>query len=132
MAKKKKKQSKKEIKMDFISMKSLTGKTTDEKIEQILDTVKNGHLVVLNEALDADEEAKLVTATMEDITGEFTGIEFCTMPTGSSVFQTILFDFLEKVLRRDIVRPGLTLVGPSKIISEIKRDPDAFYVSAKL
>ncbi len=137
MAKKKskskpKKGKKLKLEMDFISMKTLEGKSSDEKIESILENVKEGHLVVLDGALTHDEEAKLVTITMEGIHEDFTGIEFCSLPKSEGKLYSTLVKFLEFVTRKKYSKPGLTLVGPSKIIRKIKRDPNAFYVSAEL
>ena len=124
--------TKAELNMDFISMRTLSKLSVATKIEQILNKVKDGHIVVLDSALDADEEAKLVTATMHGIEGEFTGIEFCTLPTASNnVLYTFFTKVLETVFKKSISKPGLTFVGPSVIIKKIKRDPDAFYVSTK-
>nr|HIK01244.1 DUF2073 domain-containing protein [Candidatus Undinarchaeales archaeon ERR594346 U_76725] len=69
-----KKSSKKSLKIDFISMSKLKGDTIDEKIDVILEKVKLGHVVILDEALSPDEEAHLVTETMEGINEEYSGI----------------------------------------------------------
>ena len=127
-----KKKSPKGLKMDFISMSSLEGTTIDEKIEGILDTVKDGHLVVIDEALSSEDEARLVTATMEGIREDFAGIEFCSLPKKETGIFTSITRLIEVLTRQKFAKPGLTLIGPSTVISEIKRDPDAFYVSAKL
>ena len=139
MARKKNKQKSKsrkgkklKLEMDFISMKTLEGKTSSEKIESILENVKEGHLVVLDGALSHDEEARLVTVTMEGIREDFTGIEFCSLPKNEGKLYNTIVKVLEFVTRRKYSKPGLTLVGPSKIIRKIKRDPNAFYVSAEI
>jgi hypothetical protein len=121
-----------ELNMDFISMRTLANLSVDARIEQILNKVKEGHIVVLDSALDADEEAKLVTATMHGIEGEFTGIEFCTLPsTSTNNLYSFFTRVIETVFKKSVTKPGLTFVGPSAIITKIKRDPDAFYVSTK-
>ena len=40
--------------MDFISMKTLSDLTVEKRINTILKKVKEGHMVVLDAALDAD------------------------------------------------------------------------------
>ena len=120
------------LKLDFISMKTLEGLSLDRKIDNILKKVKEDHIVVLDEALDPDEEAKLVTATMEGISPTFKGIEFCTLPKKNHPLFAYIIKFAEGVVGTTFPKPGLTLVGPSTIIREIKRHPDAFYVSAEL
>jgi len=117
--------------MDFMSMKTLSHLSVDTRINTILKKVKDGHMVVIDEALDQDEEAKLVTATMQGIKGEFTGIEYCTLEKDTSVMYSLFMRFATTVLKMDVVKPGLTFVGPSYLIEKIKKDPDAFYVSTK-
>jgi len=117
--------------MDFISMKTLADLSVEKRINTILKKVKDGHIVVLDEALDADEEAKLVTATMHGIKGEFTGIEFCTLEKSNSLMYNLLMRFVESIFRVEVSKPGLTFVGPSYLIEKINRDPNAFYVSTR-
>jgi hypothetical protein len=117
--------------MDFISMKTLADLSVDKRIDAILNKVKDGHMVVLDAALDADEEAKLVTATMQGIKGEFTGIEFCTLEKNNTMAFNVFMRLLSSIFRMDVIKPGLTFVGPSYLIEKIKRDPDAFYVSTR-
>ncbi|MAF89553.1 MAG: hypothetical protein CL963_03550 [Euryarchaeota archaeon] len=126
-----KKSSKKSLKIDFISMSKLKGDTIDEKIDVILEKVKLGHVVILDEALSPDEEAHLVTETMEGINEEFSGIEFCSLPRKGGKAR-VFFARTAKLFGIEISSPGVTLVGPSTIISDIKRDLGAFHVSAEL
>ena len=137
MPKKKKSSSKsggkkQRLKIDFISTNLLSGLTMNQKIATIIKKVRDNHIVVLDESLDFIEEAKLVTSTMEAIDTEFQGIEFCTLPRKGGVLTEYFAKAVETVTGKPTSRPGLTLVGPSTIIREIKRDPNAFYVSAEL
>ncbi len=131
IVKRKSRSSKKSLKIDFISMSKLKGDTIEEKIDIILDKVKIGHVVILDEALSPDEEAHLVTETMEGINEEFSGIEFCSLPRQSGKARMLL-SRVAKLLGIEMASPGVTLVGPSTIISDIKRDLGAFHVSAEL
>ena len=133
MAKKTKQKRKgRGLKIDFISARALEGLPLDKKIANILKKVRDNHIVVLDEALDFMEEAKLVTSTMEGIDDNFRGIEFCTLPRKGNIFSEYASKTIEKITGKQMSRPGLTLVGPASIIKEIKRDPQAFYVSAEL
>lgn len=120
------------LKLDFISVSMLKGLSLDQKIAAILKKVRENHIVVLDESLDFIEETKLVTATMEKIDTEFKGIEFCTLPRKRGPIQEYATKAIESITGKPMAKPGLTLVGPSSIIREIKRDPNAFYVSAEL
>jgi len=133
MTKKKhpRKRKKKDLKIDFISMKSLKGTTSTERIQSLLQSVKNGHIVVLDEALSADSEAHLMTETMKGIEEDFSGIEFCSLPKKTHWLYRKVMEVVNFVKTDDAAVPGLTLVGPAEKIKEIKRDLDAFYVSAQ-
>ena len=120
------------LKLDFISAGALRGLTLDQKIASILKKVRENHIVILDEALDFIEEAKLVTSTMEEIDTNFKGIEFCTLPKKGNVLVDYATKTFERLTGKQLPRHGLTLVGPSSIIKEIKRDPQAFHVSAEL
>ena len=120
------------LKIDFISAQAFVGMTLDKKLAHILKKVKEDHIVVLNESLDFMEEAKLVTSTMEGIDENLKGIEFFTLPRkGNSAIEFVAKSF-EKVTGKQMARAGLTLVGPASIIKKIKRDPQAFSVSAEI
>lgn len=127
---KKPSKQRKDLKMDFVSMDSVKGNTIDEKLENILEDVKDGHIVVLDEALDPNEEARLVATTMENIDAKFAGIEFCSLPRKENWLYKKMNRMVSFITRSNVTTPGLTLVGPSNIIREIKRDPDSFHVSA--
>lgn len=126
------KKTKTKLKMDFMSMQNVRGTSVDEKIKNILKNVKDGHIVVLDGALDADAEARLVTATMQNVKEDFPGIEFCSLPKKRNVLYKFIIKTTEILTGLSFARPGLTLVGPSTIIKEIKRNPDSFYVSAEV
>ncbi|MFO7872332.1 MAG: DUF2073 domain-containing protein [Candidatus Undinarchaeales archaeon] len=134
--KKSKKKSKKKLKnfeMEFITMNSIEGDTVDEKIDEILDKVKDGKIIIINEALKTDEEAHLVTATMEGIREDFSGVEFCSLESKKNPLYSKFANLVERFTKVKLSRPGITFIGPAEIIREIKRgDPEAFYVSAKV
>lgn len=132
MKKSKKTRKIKGLKLDFISARALDKMPLNQKIASILKKVRENHIVVLDEALDFVEEAKLVTATMEGIDTDFKGIEFCTLPRKGNAVVEYASKTIEKLTGKQFSRGGLTLVGPSTIIKGIKRDPQAFYVSAEL
>jgi hypothetical protein len=135
MAKKRSKSSKKarnptgkrKVEIEFISMKSLEGKSTKGKINTILGKVKNRKLVVLNGALSTEEETELTKATMEDINDKFSGIQFCSLETKGGM----VMNLLEFITGRRF-RQGLTLVGDAKILKDIERHKDAFRASAEV
>ena len=127
----KNKKKQKKLSIDLLSIKTFDG-DFNERIERVLRNVKKGHMVVLDGAIPPDEELFLVERTMKSIKGKFSGIEVCVLPTKSKKFYELLNKMLKSLFNRQIVTPGLTLVGPSKIIKEIKRNPDSFSVFAEV
>ncbi len=120
------------LRMDFMSLESLSDKTIEKKIETILKKVEVGHMVVLDGVLEPDEEMRLVEATMKEVNDKFTGIEVCTLPRKQSKFMGAYGFVVEKLKRGRLVKSGLTLIGPSRVVKKIKRNPDSFYVLAEV
>ncbi|MDX1611557.1 MAG: DUF2073 domain-containing protein, partial [Candidatus Thermoplasmatota archaeon] len=64
------------VHINLISRTKLQEMSLQEKIRFILDGVKKNHIMVLEEGLDAKEEAKLIESTMIEIDPDsFAGIE---------------------------------------------------------
>lgn len=107
------------VKIEFIASSVLSGKTAGEKIHFILSNVKEGKIVVLEEPLTPQEEKQLISRTMARVTKNFPGIEVSSLgePTATD-------------LRARIIRllggktSGLTVVGPSNLVKQVKRDPE--------
>ncbi len=106
------------ISIEFLSTKALEGKEAKEKLQFILNIVKKGDtIVVLEESLSPEEEAKLIQLTMKQVSKTFSGIEVATLGTASYDLKTHLVKLLGGRTS------GLTVVGPSKIVKQIKKDP---------
>lgn len=95
---------------------------SSEKISKILEVVKRGDIVMLEGRLDSEIEADLIAQAMANISGKFTGVEVAYLGSikSKSLAQKIR-DRIVKVLVKD--RMGITVIGPSKVIKEIKMDP---------
>ncbi len=134
----------KKIKIDFISSSMLNGRTGQKKINYILGRVKDGSILVVNGVLKPEEEVDLIKETMRRVDDGFPGIEVCSLKKQAKGWKQF-FDFLsergEKV--QDIIwrgitgkhvktdlKTGLTLIGPAKIIKDVKKNPDSFSVLA--
>lgn len=116
-----------EIQLDFISSDFLTTKRPIEKIDIIIQKIKKNVIVVLEEGLSLQEETELIETTMREIdTKDFHGIEFYRMdhtPTG-------LRDKIANYISGR--KTGLTIVGPTRMVEAIKRDPDGISMLAKI
>ncbi len=107
------------VRVDMISGARMAGLTSMEKIRLILDGVRDGNIVILEEGLSPEEESKLIEVTMTEIhPDEFTGIEIETYPksgaTDSGLFSRLMgtADETQK----------LTVIGPANQIETLHKD----------
>jgi hypothetical protein len=117
--------------VQILSFEMLRKFKTETRLNKILDILKEGDVVVLEGRLTSDEETALVTHALENVSGKFTGIEIAYLDPKHqhlSFFESLkekLIQFLAKE------RLGITVIGPSKIIKEIKMDPQKLEVLFK-
>lgn len=116
-----------EIQLDFVSAETLARKGGAEKISFILDKIKRNVILVLEEALEPREEAELIEATMREIEPEeFQGIEFYRIDHGTKGIREKIAEYISGR------RHGLTIVGPTRLIEAIKREPEYISMLAKV
>lgn len=147
---KKKKKSKKlvgsKLKMDFVSSNVLNEKSEKSRINYILGVVKDGTILITDGVMEPDEELDLVRETMRRVDSGFPGIEVCSLKRETKGYQKLLENVLERKYSLDKLiskirgttppklnlKYGMTLIGPSKFIKEIKKNPDSFSVFAEM
>ena len=106
------------VRIDMISGARMEGLTGMEKIRLILDGVREGNIVILEEGLSPDEESKLIEVTMTEISpDDFTGIEIETYPKAETSNQS----FLDKLMGRNSAQK-LTVIGPANRIETLHKD----------
>ena len=106
------------VRIDMISGARMEGLTGMEKIRLILDGVRDGNIVILEEGLYPDEESKLIEVTMTEISpDDFTGIEIETYPKAETSNQS----FLDKLMGRNSAQK-LTVIGPANRIETLHKD----------
>jgi len=106
------------VRIDMISGARMKGLTGMEKIRLILDGVRDGNIVILEEGLSPDEESKLIEVTMTEISpDDFTGIEIETYPKAETNDQS----FLDKLIGRESTQK-LTVIGPANRIETLHKD----------
>ncbi len=105
--------------LSYDLLKNLNSK---EKVEKILDIVKKKDIVMIEGRLLPEEETILISSALESISGKFTGIEVAFLDSNSSsgIFEKLATSILKMLAKN---RFGITVVGPSKIVKEIKMDP---------
>ena len=106
------------VRIDMISGARMEGLTSMEKIRLILDGVRDGNIVILEEGLSPDEESKLIEVTMTEISpDDFTGIEIETYPNPDTADR----GFLGKLIGRGSAQK-LTVIGPANRIETLHKD----------
>mgnify|MGYP000159198875 FL=1 len=106
------------VQIDLISGERMDGLTSMEKIRTILDGVRDGNIVILEEGLSPDEESRLIEVTMTEISpDEFNGIEIETYPRS----QTADASFLDRLMGTESTKK-LTVIGPANQIETLHKD----------
>ena len=107
------------VRIDLISGARMEGLASMEKIRLILDSVRDGDIVVLEEGLSPEEESKLIEVTMTEISpDDFTGIEIETYPKAESGGG----GFLGRIMGKDEEAKKLTVIGPANQIQTLHKD----------
>jgi len=114
------------LSIDFIPIEILNKSPIDERVEIILEKIKNKKIVVLNSRFDPKDEATLIKRTMESVNRSFTGVEICSLSSSELMGDTNLFAKIKESLINLLTgsKSGITVIGPAKIIRQIKREPD--------
>lgn len=116
--------------VQVLSYELMKNLTSFEKISKILNIVISGDVVMLEGRLTPDEENDLITKALGNVSGKFTGIEVAFLDSNRSKNLIEKFkDSIIKILAKD--RIGITVVGPSKLIKEIKMDPNKLEILFK-
>jgi len=106
------------VQIDLISGERMDGLTSMEKIRTILDGVRDGNIVILEEGLSPDEESRLIEVTMTEISpDEFNGIEIETYPRS----ETADASFLDRLMGTESTKK-LTVIGPANQIETLHKD----------
>lgn len=110
--------------LQYIPYHEIQELDSEKRIAKLMKAVKLNKIVLMEGRLKSNEEAELIRKTMEEITNDFKGIELSVIDTSSQDSRILmkLKTKLANILLGD--RNGLTIIGPAKIIKEIKHDPD--------
>ena len=116
--------------VQVLSYELIKNWSDSEKIKKILEVVRKGDIVMLEGRLDPIIETELVSKALSNLSGKFSGIEvaFLNSPKSKSVidkFRDSILNFIAKD------RMGITVIGPSKTIKEIKMDPNKLEILFK-
>jgi hypothetical protein len=106
------------VQIDLVSGARMEGMASMEKVRLILDGVREGKIVILEEGLSPDEESKLIEVTMSEINpDDFTGIEIETYPKTGAAGN----GFLGRLMGKNDTQK-LTVIGPANQIETLHKD----------
>ncbi|MGM0371761.1 MAG: DUF2073 domain-containing protein [Halobacteriota archaeon] len=107
------------VQIELISGQRMRDKTSMEKIRMILDDVRDGNIVILEEGLTPDEESKLIEVTMTEINpDDFSGIEIESFPQSAAGSG----NFLSRLIGGQPSNAKLTVIGPANQIHSLQKD----------
>ena len=107
------------VRVDLISGARMDGLTSMEKIRLILDGVREGNIVILEEGLDPEEESKLIEVTMTEISpDDFSGIEIETYPKSRAKESGLL----DRLMGKETPTQKLTVIGPANQLETLHKD----------
>jgi hypothetical protein len=109
--------------IQYIPYQQIASLSSIERVQTILSLLKNGKVVIIDGRLNSSDEALLIRETMSLIDDEFNGVEVGVMR------DNIEKDWLSKIkhgIAKALIgdRNGMTLIGPAKIISELRQHPE--------
>jgi len=113
-----------DICIEFISTKTLARHSGD-KLDYLLGNIRDNKIVVLEDPLNSNEEKELIKETMKYVDSKFTGIEISTLGGEDNGIRSVLIGMLGGK------RAGLTVIGPSRLIRQMKKDPNAIHLFAR-
>ncbi len=101
------------------------------RIRKLLNIAKTNKIVLLQGRLRKEEEVELIKTTMEEIDKKFKGIELAVInpsQTAKDDLQKFKYGFLNMFFGET---QGLTIIGPSSIVKNIKKDPNKIELLTK-
>lgn len=117
------------VTLQYMPHREIQGLDSDGRINRILKVVKTDKIVLLEGRLKSEEEASLIRKTMEQIDDNFTGVELVTSPELNLTWLSKVKSKLVSMLIGN--RYGFTIIGPAKIIKEIRQDPSKIQLFAE-
>jgi hypothetical protein len=118
------------IDLEFIPFEILRKMNLEEQVKFIIKKNKDNKILIFDSQLTPQEEAKLISETMKHIDKKFSGIEICSLHMDKSETwidktKSFIFKTLTGKMR------GTSIIGPAKIIKQIKRDPESISILMK-
>ncbi len=110
--------------LQFVPYSEIENLDSQARIGKLLDIVKQNKIVLMQGRLKPDEETLLIVETMSQIKKSFKGVEICTIYPEEKDLQ--FFNKVRKEMVKFLIghRDGVTIIGPSSMVKEIRRNPN--------
>ncbi|MFB6202971.1 MAG: DUF2073 domain-containing protein [Candidatus Nanohaloarchaea archaeon] len=119
------------VTIEFFSKDRLSEEGFEDKLDMVLDRVRENAVLVLEEGWTPEEKRQLIRKSMDEIDDDFPGIEFLGLDSGSSRLDRVRDFFYERVLNEEH-RRGITIVGNSRVMEKIREERDTVSFLATL
>jgi len=121
-----------QLKIVFLPTNKLYDKGETDIFKKIISEVQQGNIVLIEKNISPLFEGQLIKETMKNVSDTFEGIEFIRLDISEKNKSTL--ESIKTMLSKFLVgERALTLIGPSSIIKNIKRDPNTIgmYINFK-
>lgn len=113
------------LSLQVIPFSEIQGLSISERVKKILSLILGNKIVIIHGRLRAEEEARLIedTMAMVDHIKNFKGIELAVIEPDlrkENIFIKMKYGIAKRLVGDS---SALTVIGPSSIVKEIRRDP---------
>jgi hypothetical protein len=116
----------------FFTLDHVNDMNKKKRIDYLFSLVKTGNVVVINGKLNPEDEFELTKKALEKTDKNFSGIEIASLENGKKEEESIIEKIKSKIIDFLVKeKSGITIIGPSKKIKEIKQDPSKLELNLK-
>ena len=110
--------------LEFVPYTEIEHLDSQGRIDKLLEIVKQEKIILMQGRLKPEEETLLISETMRQIQDKFRGVEICTIFPEEKNLQ--FFNKFKKEMVKALIghRDGITIIGPSSIVKEIRKNPN--------
>ena len=104
--------------------------SVEKKVKKIVDICRLGEIVMIEGSITPEVEYEITKYALKKIDSKFSGVEigFLKSSQTDSFIEKIRSKILNLIAKN---RFGVTVIGPSKIIKDIKMDPNKLEIFLK-
>jgi len=96
-----------------------------EGFKSFIKDLQERTIILIDAKLSADEETSIIEETMRKISSRFTGIELNSLEVAANSPLASIDGVRNMLLERMTGKKrGLTIIGPSKVVREIRKNPE--------